>query len=187
MQITGGYLKSRKIDSPKSSNVRPTLSQIRESIFSVLFSITEFDGKSFLDAFAGSGIMGFEAVSRGFSSVCFFEKDKKTFFLLKENAKKLGIQADFYPGDTIKLLSKLSKDGKSFDVIYVDPPYQSGLYDSVLKIVKEKNVLTDNGIIILEHPADLGIKIDGYELIKQKTYSGKTLSFLNLNSYKKNS
>lgn len=178
MQITGGYLKSRKIDSPKGSNVRPTLSQIRESIFSVLFSIMDFGGKSFLDAFSGSGIMGFEALSRGFKSVCFFEKDKRTFFLLKENAKKLAVEADFYIGDTIKLLSK---NNKKFDVIYVDPPYQSGLYDSVLKIVKEKNILAENGIIILEHPADLIIDTDGYEQIKQKVYSGKILSFLKEN------
>ena len=66
-------------------------------------------------------------------------------------------------------------------MIYVDPPYQSGLYDSVLKIVKEKNILADNGIIILEHPADLIIDTDGYEQIKQKVYSGKILSFLKEN------
>ena len=102
---------------------------MRESIFSVLYSITDFEKKSFLDAFAGSGIMGFEALSRGFEQVCFIEKDKKTFFLLKDNAKKLGIEPQFFMGDTLKVLKKTDSD---FDVIYVDPPYQSGLYDSVL-------------------------------------------------------
>ena len=80
MQITGGYLKSRKINSPKGTNVRPTLSQIRESVFSILKSLMDFEGALFLDAFAGSGIMGFEAVSRGFSYAAFVENSDATFF-----------------------------------------------------------------------------------------------------------
>ncbi len=74
MQITGGYLKSRKIISPKGSNVRPTLSKTRESLFNVLANLIDFDGSAFLDIFAGSGIIGFEAASRGFASVDFLEK-----------------------------------------------------------------------------------------------------------------
>lgn len=177
MQITGGYLKSRKIQSPKGANVRPTLSQVRESIFSILYSLTDFEGKSFLDAFAGSGIMGFEALSRGFEAVSFIEKDKKTFFLLKDNAKNLDVEPDFFSGDTLKVLKKLDKQ---FDFIYVDPPYQSGLYDEVLKIVYEKRLLTSDGIIILEHPKELEINTANYTFLKQKIYSDKGLSFLRL-------
>ena len=178
MQITGGILKSRKIVSPKGENVRPTLSQVRESIFSTLFSLTNFENKCFLDLFSGSGIMGFEAISRGFSHVSFIEKDKKTFFLLKDNAKKLEItakQADFFCGDSLKIIKKLNK---TFDVIYVDPPYMSGLYDNVLVIVKELSLLNDSGIIILEYPKNVEINKDGYKLIKQKTFSDKIISFL---------
>lgn len=175
MQITGGFLKSRRIDSPKGANVRPTLSQIREGIFSTLFSMIDFEGKSFLDAFAGSGIMGFEALSRGFESVIFIEKDKKTFFLIKENAAKLGVEADFFAGDTLKVLKKCDR---VFDVIFVDPPYQSGLYDGLLKTVKENNILAQEGIIILEHPQKLEIDYAGYELLKQKLYADKCLSYL---------
>ena len=110
MQITGGCLKSRKIVSPKGANVRPTLSQIRESIFSTLYSLMEFEEKNFLDAFAGSGIMGFEAASRGFKNVTFIEKDKKTFYQIKSNAQNLGIEADFFAGDTLKILKKIEND-----------------------------------------------------------------------------
>lgn len=175
MQITGGHLKSRKIDSPKGSNVRPTLSQVRESIFSSLFSQIDFEGKSFLDAFAGSGIMGFEAYSRGFENVSFIEKDKKTFFLLKDNASKLNVKADFHFGDTLKVLKKLDF---AYDVIYVDPPYQSGLYDDVLCIVRENKLLNSEGIIILEHPKELEINTEGLNIIKQKACSNKVLTFL---------
>lgn len=175
MHITGGYLKSRKIESPKSVNVRPTLSQIRESIFSTLFSLTDFQNKSFLDAFAGSGIMGFEAISRGFEEITFIEKDKKTYFLLKQNSEKLGINAEFLLGDTVKILNKLEK---SFDVIYVDPPYQSGLYNDILTIIQEKNLLNKEGFLILEHPKTLKITNQNYKLIKQKNYSDKTITIL---------
>jgi 16S rRNA (guanine(966)-N(2))-methyltransferase RsmD len=182
MQITGGYLKSRKIDSPKGDNVRPTLSQIRESIFSSLFSIIDFEDKSFLDLFAGSGIMGFEAISRGFDSSCFLEKDKKTFFTLKSNSQKLGLsdeQVTIICADSIKFLKKLAQ---SFDVIYIDPPYQSGLYDSVLCEIVKNNILVPDGIIIAEHPKDLAIDLNHFELIKQKTYADKTITFLKLSS-----
>lgn len=175
MQITGGYLKSRKITSPKGGNVRPTLSQVRESIFSTLYSLIDFEGKTFLDAFAGSGIMGFEAVSRGFESVTFLEKDKKTFYQLKSNAQQLGVNADFYLGDTVKILGKLDS---AFDVIYVDPPYQSGLYDGVLELIKSNNLLKPDGILILEHPKDLAINTDGFAAIKEKIYADKKLTCL---------
>lgn len=177
MQITGGYLKSRKILSPRTSNVRPTLSQVRESIFSVLFSMMDFEGKKFLDAFAGSGIMGFEAMSRGFGSVSFIEKDKKTYFLLKDNAKKLDIEAQFFFGDTTKVLNGCNQ---CFDVIYIDPPYQSGLYDRVLELIKENALINHDGIVILEHPSALEIECDGFTLIKQKKYADKAVSFLEL-------
>lgn len=180
MHITGGFLNSRKIDSPKGENVRPTLSQVRESIFSTLFSLIDFEGKKFLDMFAGSAIMGFEAISRGFTSADFIEKDKKTFLLIKSNALKLGLsqtQVKFYGGDSLKILKKLDS---VYDVIYVDPPYQSGLYDSVLKIIKEQNLLSDNGIAVLEHPKGLEIDTTNFELIKQKVYSDKCISYLRL-------
>jgi len=175
MHITGGYLKSRKIESPKGENVRPTLSQVRESIFSMLFSLTDFENKSFLDAFAGSGIMGFEAISRGFNNITFIEKDKKTYFLLKQNAEKLDIYANFLFGDTTKILNKLEK---SFDIIYVDPPYQSGLYNNVLDIVKSKKLLNENGFLVLEHPKTLEINTKNYNIIKQKNYADKTITIL---------
>lgn len=175
MQITGGYLKSRKIDSPKGDNVRPTLSQIRESIFSMLFGLVDFEEADFLDAFAGSGIMGFEAISRGFKSASFIEKDKNTFFLIKDNAKKLGIEPEFHLGSTIKILKRISRQ---FDVIYVDPPYQSGLYEDVLNVIK--NNLKENGIVLLEHPKNSEINFEGYDLIKQKIYSDKTITLLKL-------
>lgn len=178
MKITGGFLRSRSIDSPTGDNVRPTLSQVRESIFSSLFSLIDFEGRTFLDVFAGSGIMGFEAISRGFASAHFLEKNKKTFLLLKKNASKLALseeQVSFCIGDSAKVLKKFEK---AFDVIYVDPPYQSGLYETILEAVWEKQLLRNDGILVLEHPKNLEIAFEKFKLIKQKTYADKTITFL---------
>ncbi len=176
MQITGGYLKSRKIISPKGTNVRPTLSQVRESVFSVLKSLMNFEGKLFLDSFAGSGIMGFEAISRGFENAVFIEKDRKTFFLLKENAKKLSLNPVFYAGSALKILEKTDK---LFDVIYIDPPYREGLYEDVLQKIKEKLLLQQDGVIVLEHLKETEIDFCGFNLLKQKIYGEKVITILN--------
>ena len=179
MHITGGYLKSRKISSPKGANVRPTLSQVRESVFSILKSLMDFDGALFLDAFAGSGIMGFEALSRGFGSAVFIEKDRKTFFLLKENATQLALNPLLYCGDTIKVLTKIDK---TFDVIYIDPPYREGLYEGVLDIIKKKALLKADGYIVLEHLKEVGIDFSRFNVVKQKIYGEKVLTILNQHS-----
>ena len=177
MQITGGYLKSRKINSPKGTNVRPTLSQIRESVFSILKSLMDFEGALFLDAFAGSGIMGFEAISRGFENTVFIEKDRKTFFLLKENAVKLELNPVFYSGDTKKILEKTDK---KFDVIYIDPPYREGLYENILHIIKQKSLLHPEGFVVLEHLKETKIDFCGFNIVKQKVYGEKTITVLNI-------
>ncbi len=176
MQITGGYLKSRKIISPKSENVRPTLSKTRESVFNILMNIINFEDSSFLDVFAGSGIMGIEAASRGFNDVFFVEKDKKTYFLLKENLKNLGLNLKIYYGDSNRVLKTLDK---KFDVIYADPPYKANLYNSIITVIKEKEILNTGGILILEHPEDELINTDGFKLIKQKKYADKIITYLN--------
>ena len=181
MQITGGFLRSRKIIAPKTANVRPTLSQVRESVYSTLYSMIDFDGKTFLDAFAGSGIMGFEAISRGFAKVTFIEKDKKTFLLLKENIQKLGLNENQYSlnlSDTKKYLKASSQT--QFDVIYVDPPYQSGIYNEIISTIQTNNLLSENGILIIEHPKNLELNFLSFNLLKQKNYSDKMISFLGL-------
>ena len=178
MQITGGYLKSRRINSPKGANVRPTLSQVRESVFSILKSLMDdFDDRLFLDAFAGSGIMGFEAVSRGFKNVVFIEKDRKTFFLLKQNAAILGLNPVFYAGDTLKVLNRIDRD---FDVIYIDPPYRDGYYGNVINTIHQRKLLKPDGFIVLEHLKETEIDFNVFKAVKQKIYGEKVITILNL-------
>lgn len=127
--------------------------------------------------FAGSGIMGLEAISRGFQSVLVLEKNPKVARILKENYEKLGLKPDLIIGDSLKVLAKTDK---TFDVIYIDPPYFSGIYEQSLEAIKNKSLINNKSIIILEHVTDVDWESLGFKLIKQKIYSKKFITFLAL-------
>ncbi len=167
MNVTGGIYNGRKLTAPDEKIVRPTLSKIRMSVFNTLYSILgEFEGKTFLDMFGGSGIMGIEAISRGFSSVKVYEKNRKVADIIKSNYKTLGLSPDLLIGDSLKLAEK---ETMHFDVIFIDPPYYSGIYENIL------SVLPDSNIVVLEHVTN--IEFIGYTVIKQKKYGDKYLTF----------
>lgn len=169
MIITAGKFKGQKITSPDEGITRPTLSKIRMSIFNTLQSLTDFEESSFLDMFAGSGIMGLEALSRGFANVTAIEKNPKAAQIIKLNFKKFEPYPNLIIGDSIKIAPKLNM---KFDVIYIDPPYFSGVYEQSLAAVLN---ITGN-IIILEHVTD--IEFSGYTVIKQKKYGDKFITYL---------
>ena len=175
MIITGGTYKGRKIIAPDENYTRPTLSKVRQGVFNTLFSlIGDFEGKSFLDLFGGSGIMGIEAISRGFDEVLVFEKNIKVAKILKKNYLSLGLSQNLIISDSLKLLKKIDKN---FDVIYIDPPYYSGIYDEIFQILSSIEKL--NSIIIVEHIDDLNLK--NFQLMKEKNYGGKRVSFIRKN------
>lgn len=167
MIITAGIYKGRKIIAPDEKVTRPTLSKTRMGIFNTLFSIIgDFQGKTFLDTFGGSGIMGLEALSRGFSEVKVCEINKKSAEIIKKNYSTLGLKANLTIGDSLKFLTESKK---YFDVIYIDPPYKSNIYEKILK--------SSNGnIIIVEHSED--IDFTDFQIIKQKNYSSSKVTFL---------
>lgn len=168
MNITAGRFKGQKVAAPDEKITRPTLSKVRMSIFNTLQAMIDFEGKSFLDMFAGSGIMGLEAISRGFSNVYAIEKNPGAFHIIKNNFSKFNPSPVLLRGDCLKLAPKL---GERFDVIYIDPPYFSGIYEESLAAVKN----ISKGIIILEHVTD--VDFSGFEILKQKHYGDKIITF----------
>ena len=172
MIITAGKFKGQKISVPDESITRPTLSKVRMSIFNTLQSIVGFEGSTFLDMFGGSGIMSLEAISRGFEYALAIEKNPKAASIIKNNFKKYGSQVELITGDSLKVTLKLNQ---KFDVIYIDPPYFSKIYEQSLNAVKN---ICDN-VIILEHVTD--VDLTGYEVIKQKKYGDKFITYLKNN------
>ena len=167
MIITAGKYKGRKLTAPDERITRPTLSKTRMGIFNSLYSILgSFDEKTFLDVFGGSGIMGLEALSRGFSSVKVYEINKKSAEIIKKNYSTFNLKPNLTIGDSIKIMSKTKE---KFDVVYIDPPYKSNLYEDVLKIA-------NGNIIVVEHSEP--IDFTGFNIIKQKTYGNSKITFL---------
>lgn len=168
MIITGGKYKGRKVIAPDESITRPTLSKVRMGVFNTLFSIIgDFEDNTFLDLFGGSGIMGLEALSRGFKDVVVFEKNPKAGQVIKRNYAALGITPNLKIGDSLKLLNKIDK---ICDVVYIDPPYKCGIYEEVFSLIK-----TDS-LIIAEHSES--INTEGFTVIKEKNYGGKKVTFI---------
>lgn len=165
MNITAGKYKGQKVIAPDENITRPTLSKVRMALFNTLQSLIDFDDATFLDMFAGSGIMGLEALSRGFSKVTAIEKNPKVYRILENNYKSIGEKQTLIKGDSLKFSTE-----DFFDVVYIDPPYYAGVYEQALSTIKNCK------IIILEHTVELNFA--DYKLLKQKKYGDKYLTFL---------
>lgn len=176
MNITAGKYKGQKITAPDENITRPTLSKVRMSVFNTLQAMIDFEGASFLDMFSGSGIMGLEALSRGFSKVVMIEKNRKVYNVIKSNIKKYEKDNDIrlILGDCLKNneIFRCTQNDNSFDIIYIDPPYFSGIYEQSLDVASK----VCKGIIILEHVVELDLT--EYDVLKQKKYGDKYITFI---------
>jgi 16S rRNA (guanine966-N2)-methyltransferase len=144
MRVITGTARGRRLREPKGNEIRPTTDQVKEA----LFNIIQFDveGRRVLDLFAGTGQLGIEALSRGAESAVFLEQSKDAFELVKENLKICGLEGRVVQADSIGFLEKCGK----FDIVFIDPPYDSGLAATALQKIYKFDILTDGGIIICE-------------------------------------
>ncbi len=174
MYLTGGQFKGHKIEVPKSA--KPTLSKVRESIFNILQQF-EFKDNTFLDMFAGSAIMGLEAISRGYS-VYELEINPKTAAIIKRNYEKIKQKPNLIITDSLKYTTE-----KKFDIIYIDPPWNMN-YEPIIK--KASELVSKNGIIIVEFDKLSEINISdiianqnlNLDIIKSKKYGRCLISIL---------
>ena len=143
MKILSGVYRGIKIDTAKDVSYRPTKSRVRKSIFDI---INPFDFSSVLDLFSGTGILGFESISRGASSITFVEKDAKSIRLLHRNSEKFeGVPINIIK-NKVELFLKKTND--SFDLIFADPPYDEINYDWLFNSCINK--LSKNGKLVVE-------------------------------------
>ncbi len=151
MRITSGRFKSRIIKAPRA--IRPTLDNVRKSIFDIVSG--QVDGAKVLDLFAGSGALGLEALSRGADSCIFVDNDKSSVKTIKENLEALGLPYHediiIVAADAMKAISKFAKNGERFDLIFLDPPYYKSLVKKSLFLLGSYDILTKSGVVIVEH------------------------------------
>ena len=149
MRVITGACRGRRLVSPKGDDVRPTTDNVKESVFSIIqFSV---EGRSFLDAFAGSGQMGIEALSRGAKRAVFVDNSRSSLDVVRKNLELTGLKASsqVIAADT---LSYLSSCRERFDIAFLDPPYKQGLLQNALELLP--SVMNGSGYIICEHSSD---------------------------------
>lgn len=182
MRVISGELRGRKLDKLEGMSIRPTSDRVKESLFN-MFGVRVFDS-SFLDLFAGTGGIGIEAYSRGAAQVVFIDFDAKSIQVLKGNLQKLNIidKVEVYNTDYINAINKLSVDKRRFDIIFMDPPYLKDYEKNALILVSEKDLLSADGIIVVEH--DISDKMPEtagkLSMTRQKKYGNTMLTFYSL-------
>ena len=144
MRVITGSARGRKLREPANYDIRPTTDQVKEAIF----NIVQFDveGRRVLDLFGGTGQLGIEAASRGAGSVTIVDASRDAIKLIRENVETCGLKVRVVQGDAVGFL----RSGGKFDLIFIDPPYDSELAEIALKTIKEIDILSEGGIIVCE-------------------------------------
>jgi 16S rRNA (guanine966-N2)-methyltransferase len=136
LRISGGYLKGRRLTSQPSKYLRPTTERVRQTVFDIIGS--RISNGWFLDAFAGTGIMGFDALSRGAPHAVFIEDNREHFRVIQENIKNLHLesQTTCRRGDTSRIITRVM-GSHPFAIIYMDPPYAGDLFPYLFQMLSD--------------------------------------------------
>ena len=173
IRISSGKLKGRKVVTSKkifsssdSEELRPSSSKVREAIFNILRA--EIDHVLFLDLYAGTGAVGFEALSRGAEKVVFVESSPVRSKAILDYTRKIGLddRTSVYQEKAETFLHRAMRTGMKFDIIFLDPPYQSDEIERVLPYIGEYDILKDDGCVLVEHFSKLALP-DHIQKIKQ--------------------
>lgn len=175
MRIISGKHKGRSLLAPKTEDIRPTLDIVKQAFFTKMqFEI--MDAK-FLDLFGGSGAIGIEALSRG-ADVTICDNNQKSIELIRKNLQLIDESCDVQFVDYKKYLKTTNK---TFDLIYIDPPYEhTRAYESALRLIKQNTLIERDGCVVCEHFCDVKFDHEGFTLVDQKKYGTVILSYFKL-------
>lgn len=177
MRITAGELKGRRVAGPEGLEVRPTGAKIRQAFFNILSN--KIEGSRFVDVCAGSGLMGFEALSRGAAGLIAIEENRRIAKSIQENIYSLGVAriAEVIAGDAKRVLPVLGP-GEA-DIIFADPPYKSQLAEPILVAVEKHELLAEDGVFAIEHANDTRLpeSIGKLTLYDRRKYGQTAISF----------
>lgn len=154
MRIISGSARGRRLKEPQGMDTRPTTDKVKESLFNIIQF--ELEGRRVLDLFAGTGQLGLEALSRGAEHCTFVDQRREAAALVRENVKLCGF-TDMARVAQEEALSFLSSCREKFDVVFLDPPYQSGLLEKSLKLLTRFDILREHGIIVCESGTDWSV------------------------------
>ena len=168
MRIISGKYKGKKLNGFNIEGTRPTMDRVKESLFGMIQ--TYIPDSIVLDLFAGSGALGLEAVSNGAKECYLIDNNIEAIKIIKENSQNFEEQLNIIHIDYKKFLKTTDK---KFDIIFLDPPYKEKQLDTSLRIIEERGLLNENGIVICEY--EIGEPHTTLELIKEKSYGPKKI------------
>ena len=183
MRIITGKAKGIRLNTLEGMATRPTAERVKEAMFSMI----QFDieGRRVLDLFAGSGQLGLEAISRGADSAVLIDQSRQAIRIIQENAEKtkLSSQCTVLQADALEYLRR--SRGMQYDIVFLDPPYASGLYLPILRALIENGILKPHSMIICESDFDVIFRnepelADRFSVVKQSKYSKTVITILAL-------
>jgi 16S rRNA (guanine966-N2)-methyltransferase len=180
-RIIGGAGKGRRLKTAGGDATRPTGARVRQSLFDILASV--IPGCRFLDAFAGNGGVGLEALSRGAAKVVLVDRSASAVEAAQANARALaaaGGEVQVFRQHARTALGAFADQSLRFDVVYLDPPYDSDLYEPLLaELGGESSALADDGVVVAEHfhKRALPERIGALERTRLKRVGDHCLSF----------
>ena len=172
MRIISGCRRGMKLFAPDGMDTRPTTDRVKESLFNIIQFRLPCD--KVLDLFAGSGSLGIECISRYCGKCTFVDSNKQSLALVQKNVKSAQFEdsSSFFNTDAISFLTGCND---SFDLIFLDPPYNCDFLEPAIELIHRRNILNENGIIVVESEKNGESVPDTYFPIRRQATYGKTV------------
>jgi 16S rRNA (guanine(966)-N(2))-methyltransferase RsmD len=179
MRIIGGNARGRRLKPAKGQAVRPTSARVKEALFDIL--PRDLCGAKILDLFAGTGNVSIEAISRGASEAILIDSSIQSGKVIRENLRRLRFadRTKVWIMPVSRALRLLARRGESFDIIFLDPPYERDWVGATLKVIAQGSLLRPTGVLIVEHSVreDVTSRRGTLALVDQRDYGDTRLSF----------
>jgi 16S rRNA (guanine966-N2)-methyltransferase len=179
MRVIGGNARGRRLTVPKGRTLRPTAARVKEALFNILPH--DLSGTKVLDLFAGTGNLTIEALSRGAVEAILVDSSAESGKAIRENLHRLQLtdRTKVWITPVARALRLLARRGETFDMIFLDPPYERKWMGSTLKIIAEGKLLRESGVLVAEHSIREQVvpRYDSLALRDQRRYGSTLLSF----------
>lgn len=175
MRIIGGKYRSRVLAEFKGDDVRPTSDRAKEALFNIL--ALRLPGARVLDLFAGSGALGLESLSRGAKEVIFNDYSKESIAILRKNMAALKVTGEEAKVKNLDYSVCLGQVNGKFDLIFIDPPYRKEYGEQALRLISERDLLSDRGIAVFERNVSFVGEIPRLEKFDERKYGKAYLTF----------
>ena len=177
VRITGGVHRGRRLRLPRSANLRPTSDRVRSAVFSIL-GVDRLQDAPALDLYAGSGVLGLEALSRGAGGAVFVESDARRCRHIRDALEALGLtdRGSVHNGKVERILGTLTSGG--FRVVFADPPYALTDWRPLMRLLNRAGLLAEGAVVVAEHRHDTGLadEYGGLALLTRRRYGDTAIS-----------